>query len=221
MGRNWLITAHPGPLHWLDAFDDHVKGDSALGNLDATSFLSQLCGWMIDAYFQAVEALQAEVDEIEESILRGEAEDPVLERLVSLRRRAGQLRGKLSPHRRVFATLGHPAVSVHEAVESPDAFAAVSERLELAVQAVESTRDMVVGAFDLYMTQTSQHTNDIMKVLTTLSVLLLPAALISGILGMDMVPNSLKASWVFWVSLIVMVIVSAGLLYLMRARRWL
>jgi magnesium transporter len=176
---------------------------------------------MLDAYLQALDTLQEEIDGIEEAILRDEAEDLALQRLVSLRRRVGLLRSRLSPHRRVFATLGHPSVGVHEAVGSPDAFAAVNDRLELAMQAVETTREMVVGAFDLYMTQTAQHTNDIVQVLTTMSVLLLPTALISAILGMDMVPAWLRQGWVFWASLVLMTCVSAGLLWLMKRRRWM
>ncbi|HEX2152490.1 MAG TPA: CorA family divalent cation transporter [Acidimicrobiia bacterium] len=50
----------------------------------------------------------------------------------------------------------------------------LAERLERALDAVDTTREMVVGSFDIFMTRTAQETNDIMKRLTIISVLLLP-----------------------------------------------
>ena len=64
-----------------------------------------------------------------------------------------------------------------------------SSRLEQAIQGIDSIREMIVGAFDLYMTRTAQYTNDVMKVLTIVSVLLLPASLLAGIFGMNMLPE--------------------------------
>ena len=80
---------------------------------------------------------------------------------------------------------------------------------------------MIVGAFDLVMTRTAQRTNDVMKVLTTVSVLLLPAALIAGIFGMNMLPKAFLHPWVFWVLIALMVTVSGSVLYAIHRRGWL
>ena len=52
-----------------------------------------------------------------------------------------------------------------------------------AMAAVESARDLVLGSFNVYATRTAQRTNDTMKVLTLVTVLLLPGSLIAGPAG--------------------------------------
>ena len=47
------------------------------------------------------------------------------------------------------------------------------------------------------MTRTAQRTNDVMKVLTVISALLLPASLIAGIFGMNMLPDLFMHQWFF------------------------
>jgi magnesium transporter len=100
-------------------------------------------------------------------------------------------------------------------------FALLSERLEQAVQAAEGARDTIVGGVDLYMSQTAQRTNDVMKVLTVVSVLLLPASLLAGVFGMNMLPKVFLHSWFFIVVLAIMVAVSGSLLALLYRRGWL
>jgi Mg2+ and Co2+ transporter CorA len=81
---------------------------------------------------------------------------------------------------------------------------------------------MVVGAFDVVTTQTTQRTNHAIRVLTTVSLALLPAAAIASVLGMDMVPQALRHTWVFWAALALMVIIGAVVLVTMRRlRHWL
>ena len=80
---------------------------------------------------------------------------------------------------------------------------------------------MIVGAFDLYMTTTAQHTNDVMKVLTIVSVLLLPASLLAGIFGMNMLPDVFLHAWFFVVALALMAAVSGSVLFLLHRRGWL
>ena len=44
---------------------------------------------------------------------------------------------------------------------------------------------MLIGTFDVHMTRTAQRTNDIVRVLTWTSVILLPAVVLAGIMGMN------------------------------------
>lgn len=220
VGRNWLATVHDGEVPSLEGFSDHLRGDSDMGRLDAPSFLARLLEWVLNAYFDELDRLQGTIDELEERIL-AEREPTVIGTLVAMRHDIGRLRRRLSPHRQVFATLSHPSFDVISGSEAAREFEILSERLEMAIETADTTREMVVGAFDVFMTQTAQRTNEVMKVLTTVSVLLLPAAVIAGALGMNMLPKYLLQSWVFWGALIAMVLVSGGLLLLMRRRRWL
>ena len=131
------------------------------------------------------------------------------------------LRSGLSPHRYVYGTLAHASSDVVAGSDAAGDFALLGERVEQAVQAAQSARELIVGAFDLYMTRTAQRTNDVMKVLTVISALLLPASLIAGIFGMNMLPDLFMNQWFFSVAIVVMVAVSGGLLTVLRRRGYL
>ena len=218
---NWVVTAHPGEVAFLAKFGDHVRADSELGQLDAPSFLANLLEWELGDYFRAVEHIDAQIDDIEDEVLAGRAQEEVLTSLVALRRAATRLRRGLAEQRPVFATLSHPSFHTLADSQAAQEFGLLSDRLEQALQATDNARDMAIGAFDVLMTRTSQRTNEIMKILTTVTVLLLPATLLAGILGMNVLPHYLLQTWLFWVALSLMVVIGVGVLWLLRRRGWL
>ena len=217
----WVVTAHHGKVDFLDAFDEHVRSDSSLGELDAPNFVASLLEWALNEFFLAIESGQRAIDSIEEKILGDKLSDRSLDELVGRRRRLSHLRGGLGPHRYVYATLAHRSFDVVSGTDAAADFALLSERVEQAIQSTESAREMIVGAFDLYMTRTAQRTNDVMKVLTVISALLLPASLIAGIFGMNMLPDVFMHQWFFVVVIVMMVLVSGGLLTPLYRRGWL
>ena len=222
VGHNWLVTVHEGEVASLAEFADHLRGDSVLGRLDAPSFLARLLEWMVNGYLDHLDDVRATIDDLEESILRDRANNEVVARLIELRHDIGRLRRRLAPHRQVFATLAHPSFDVISGSASAREFEILADRLETAVQAFDSTREMVVGAFDVFMTQTAQRTNNVMRVLTIVSLTLLPATLIAGLLGVNMLPKYLLHSWVLWAGIGLMVVIGAVVLVTMRLlRRWL
>jgi len=110
--------------------------------------------------------------------------------LVELRHETGRLRRRLSPHRQVFAKLSHPSFDVTSGRSAAREFGILAERLAMAMQAVQTTRETVIGAFDLVMTQTAQRTNNGLRVLTTVSLILLPATVIAGTWAWTWYPRS-------------------------------
>ena len=101
----------------------------------------------------------------------------LLDDLVVVRRRIARLRRVLTDHRQLFASLaGAELATLTDNPDSAPAFKTVSERFDSAIGAVEDSREVLIGSFDVYMTRTAQRTNDIMKVLALATVLLLPGS---------------------------------------------
>jgi magnesium transporter len=220
VGSNWFVSLRHGSVKSLDKFAEHLRGDSALGRLDAPSFLAQVLEWVLNTYFDRLDALQQEIDEIEEGILSGHPDDVTVDRLVALRGELGRLRRRLSPHRQVFVTLAHPSFDVISGSSAAAEFEVLADRLEIALQTIDATREMIFGSFDIVMSHTAQRTNDIMRVLTIVSVALLPCTVIAGVLGMNSLPKYLEASWVFWMAVVAMITVAVVLLLAARLLFW-
>jgi len=122
----------------------------------------------------------------------------------------------------VFATLSHPSFDVISGSSAAREFGILADRLEMAVQAVHTASETVVGAFDVFMTQTAQRTNNDLRVLTTVSLTLLPTTVIASTWGMNMVPKYMLHSWIFWAALALMLVIGAVVLVTMRLlRHWL
>src|SRR6202012_380385 len=54
------------------------------------------------------------------------------------------------------------------------------------LDSVETLRDLLNNTFDVYLSSVANRTNQVMKVLTVLSTIALPALVISGIYGMNL-----------------------------------
>ncbi len=71
------------------------------------------------------------------------------------------------------------------------------------------------------MTRTAQATNDVMRRLTIVSVLLLPAVVIAGIMGMNFKVGLFEQAWMFWVTLGIMATLAAATLWIAKRNKWL
>ena len=134
-------------------------------------------------YLELVEAIEREIDRLDERALRHQPRNDVLARIVALRRRIGLIRRTLAPHRVAFAALARPEMELHDELGRP--WPGLTDRLERTIDSVENLRDLLLGTFDIHMGRAAQDANDVMKVLTLLSAVLLPSVVLAGIMGMN------------------------------------
>jgi Mg2+ and Co2+ transporter CorA len=222
VGLNYLLTAHREDVPFLQSFSDQVKGDSQLGKLDTAALLSALLDWHITDYFRAIERFESEVDTLEAAALRFRSESNMLAQLVALRRRASQLRRALAPHREVFAALARPDFQTVVTARSPAAFRNLNDRLERALEAVDNARDLVIGTFDIFTSQTTQRTNQTMKLLTLYYVALTPASVIIGLMSMNFRVRLYElGEHGFWAVIAGIILVSGTTILVARRNRWI
>jgi magnesium transporter len=222
VGPNWMVTLHKGELDLVDEFNKPFHGDTRLGDLNGPSFLSLVLDWQISGYFAVIENLQTEIDELDEQLLTNSpSESDLLERLQALRTRVRKLRSTLGSHRDVLGLLSHPRSDALIGAEAVEDYKRLEDRLQQAIDTIDTAREMIVGSFDIFMTRTAQTTNDIMKRLTIVSVLLLPAAALAGIMGMNFKVEIFEWPWMFWVTIALMLAVAGVTLVVAKRRRWL
>jgi magnesium transporter len=221
-GDNVVITHHQKPIGFLEDLNERIKEDTSIGTLDAAALLGSLLTSAVTSYFGALDAIADEVDELDGRSLRDEGGGRVLEDLVALRRRIARLRRLLTDQRGLFASLAGPDVTQLVGTEAAEALEAVAARFESALGAVEDSRDVLLGSFEVIMTRTAQRTNDVMKILALATVLLLPGSLVAGLLGMNVaVPLAKDDPASFWVVVGGVVLLAIVILGVARYRRWL
>lgn len=181
---NLVVSFHEEPLPGLDEPIRIVASDPRFGRLQAGTFLGLLLDGLLDGYFREVERIERVIDRVDERALTSDDAQPILDQLVALRRRIAELRRALAPQREVFAALVRP---VDPEASSPIGWPwpGLPTRLERALDAIEHARDQLLGSFDLVSTRTAERTNDVMRLLTVVSGLLLPSIVIAGVMGMN------------------------------------
>jgi magnesium transporter len=224
VGGNWVLTAHNAGVAALEDFRDIVSGEGEIGILDAPSFLSALLEWVVTSYLRAFDEIEATLEELDVNALGAPSSDPEeqIKTLVEARRRVGRLRRSLAPHREVFAALSHSEFDPISSEGSAAKFADLTTRVDAALSSARDAKDGVASSFDVLIVRTEHRTNEIMKVLTLASILLLPGALIAGVAGMNVNFGSgtFEDSTLFWIVLAAIIVIALATLLLARARRW-
>ncbi|MGH2837415.1 MAG: CorA family divalent cation transporter [Thermoleophilaceae bacterium] len=221
-GRNVVITRHAGTLELLDQVDHRIKSDTTVGAVEGAEFVAVLLDAVVTSYFAAVDRIDDEIDEMDSRALRNHVDHDILDDLVGLRRRISWLRRTIARQRTVFASLSGPDMRQIIGPDASEDLQAVTARFDAAVGSVESSREALLGSFDVYMTRTAQRTNEIVKVLTIATVLLLPGSVIAGLLGMNVVvPLNKDDPLSFWLVVAGVAALAIVVIALARLRRWI
>jgi magnesium transporter len=218
-GRNVVLTVHEGQVEALRRFADGLDGETRLGDLTAGDLISALVDEVLVGYFLLVERIERDIDELDQRALLGRPGDDILAAIVALRRRISLVRRTLAPHRDAFSTLGLPRLGIEDAIGKP--WPGLVDRLEAAMAAVEGLREGLLGTFDIHMGRVSQRANDVMRTLTLLSAVLLPAVVLAGIMGMNFKLGFFDETSNFWLVVGGMVALAVTILVAARIRRWL
>jgi len=222
VGERWVLTVHEHPIAVLGDFRERASGSGSTGMLDGPAFLASLLEWVVAEYANAFDEIEAKLEELDVRALRGALTDTEdeLRRLVDVRRDLGSLHRALGAHRRVLNALRHPEFDALVS-GSAERFAALVDRYDMTVQAGRDSRSSIVASFEVLMARTEHQTNEILKVLTLVSVMLLPGALIAAVMGMNFDVPLFHHPNVFWVSLGAILAIMAGTASAARARHWI
>jgi Mg2+ and Co2+ transporter CorA len=217
--RNVVVSVHDKAIDGLELPLQITEGETRLGALDAATFVAILLDGMLTGFFHAVEGIERRIDKLDQQALSAREAERILGELVGLRGEIATLRRAINPQREVFAALERPEMALQTEVGTP--WPAVVERFREAVEAVENARELLVGCFDIVMTRTAQRTNDIMRILTVVSSVLLPSVVIAGVMGMNFKAEIFDDPFNFYLVIAAMILLAIGILGFARWRRWI
>ncbi len=100
-------------------------------------------------------------------------------------------------------------------------FGDVLDHLYKAWDMLEDHRDVIDGLSDTANTLTSYRINEVIKILTIISFIMLPLTLLSGIYGMNVHLPLEGSPFALVLILLLMVLMVGGMLLYFRKRRWI
>ncbi len=181
---------------------------------------------VVDHLFPVLEELGDSIEEAEESILDDPTRDDV-NALHVLKRHLLVLRKSCWPLRDMLAQLlrsESPLISAETRLYLRD----VADHVALAIDIIETYREMVSSLVDLYLSNLSNKMNEVMKVLTIIATIFIPLSFIAGVYGMNFERSASPWSmpelgwyWGYPAVLLLMAAVAGGLLVFFRRRGWI
>jgi magnesium transporter len=223
-----LVTVRLSSMVWVGEVQEQIRRTPGIFFRDGVvPVLYSIFERMVNQYLPLVDALNERVDQLEEDVLKDPPAD-FLQRVQELRQEILRLRRLLSPQRDVAAKLARgdfPQIAEAERYffrNIYDHLNHVYEELDLQRDGVAGVRDAYLSVLSNRMNELGLETNQVMKVLTMVSMALLPMSLMAGIFGMnfDHLPW-LHERWGVWLVMGLMAMLAGAVLGFYRWAGWL
>ena len=218
--KNCLVTVH---------FDDHpvfenlyirAKKSDRLFLRGADFLFHAVLDSVVDNYTTALDILEFEVDAIEDDVFE-EPEEETVKSIFSLRRDIHQLKRISQPQMEVLSLLtreDHKLISEKASVYLSD----ILDHMQRVNDTADSHRDTLSSALEVYFSSVSTRTNEIIKVLTIFTAILMPPTFLVGLYGMNfkyMPEFDWKYGYAFFWGLVI--IITILLLFFFKKKKWI
>lgn len=218
-GERFVVTVHPHVVTSVSLlFQRWVREGE--GRAQVSHLLHSIAESVTLGYYVLLDRIDLKIDEVENAIFAGNPGPHITGRLFVLKKHVLYLRRVLGPQRDALGALMRrefPMISP----EARPYFLEVYEHTLRLFDLLETYRDLISSSLDAYLSIVSNRMNEIMKILTIVSTIMLPLTLISGIFGMNFagIPLS-EAPGGFWILTGTMALIGLGMTYYFRRRGW-
>ena len=172
----------------------------------------------VDEYLPVLDEVSDLIEEIEDEVIE-KATPEVLQKIFQLKSLLIDFRRNTTAMREVLNHLMRTA-RPDQANSLYPYYRDIYDHLVRALDFIESYRDLLAGALDIYLSAIANRTNDVMKVLTIYGTISIPLLAITGFYGMNIhLPLQNSPHAVYYVS----AMLSAGCLFLLlffRKKKW-
>ncbi len=190
LGRNYVVTYHKERQPVLEEHRRNIERD-AVNRMrqGADSLLYQILDLIVGQFLPALELLDDAIDEAQDEVFH-QPSPATLQLIFRIKRSSLRLHRTLAPQREVLNRLARDDYSVISASHRVY-FRDVYDHVVRIHDISETLRDLIAGALDTYLSAVSNRTNEIMKVLTVVTVAFLPISFLTSFFGMNFFGESL------------------------------
>jgi magnesium transporter len=224
IGAGYLVTVHDGDLWPITKLFDDCQAEEQVRHKHmgrgASRLLHDVIDRLVDYCFPILYKVDANIQEIEEGIFTEDVPD-VVQEISWVRRDIIALQRIVKPQIAIVANLEHKdRPFIREELDVY--FGDVLDHLYKAWDMLEDHRDVIEGLSDTANTLTTYRINEVMKILTIISVIMLPLTLVSGIYGMNIaLPLDEGSPYTFLVILLLMALTAGGMLAYFKRKHWI
>ena len=182
LGKGFVLTVHDGG--WIPSKAHQLGvGLGPVLERGADYLLWALVDSLVDGYFPVFDALGDEIDAVQD-LTFGRPDRQTLEKLFSLKRELIRIRHVVTPSREVFAQLTSREFGLI-AEANAFYFRDVYDHLIRLNDELDTFRELVANAMEIYLSTINNNLSTIMKRLTGVTAVLAGIGAIGGLFGMS------------------------------------
>jgi magnesium transporter len=223
IGSGYLVTAHDGRLDPLVSFFEACRDNPEM----RARYMGQSAGYLfhavidrlVDYIIPILRKVDHNIREIEGELFTGDMRR-VIREISEVRRDVIALRRIIRPQVNIIANLQdveRPFIREELEVFFDD----IHDHIERARDIIDDDYEVIVGLADTSDSLASYRINEVMRILTVISVIMLPLTLIAGCYGMNVPLPGRDEPLSFFLIAGLMVLMTSGMLLYFRHRGWL
>jgi len=221
LGDNYLVTVHDGQSRSIQKLKELCQQHARILEEGPVALMHRIVDSMVDNYEPELDELEREMDRLEEQAVLG-AGNNLMRPILAVKRDLSALRRVLVPQRDAIGRLARrefPIISNEMAYRFRDVY----DHVVRYVDEVTMFQDRMTGVLEGYLSAISNRLNQVMKVLTVVSTILLPMTVLAGLWGMNvMLPQFAGgATAQFWWIVGILIAMTLLMLAVFRSKHWI
>jgi magnesium transporter len=219
---DYVVTLHPSPFRTVEELQQRLKPNGFPGE---QALVYRILDAILGTFVPVLNRVDDQIDELEQAVIESPRKD-ALQQIFSLKRDLIGMRRVITPMRDFFARDAEE-ISKLPGMEPDDEpyFRDLYDTLVRSSDLVDSYRDLLSGATDMYLSTVANRQGEIAKQLTIIATIFLPLSFLTGFFGQNfsfLTNHIINNTWSFFVLGLGLLALSLGLLWFyFRRQGWL
>jgi magnesium transporter len=225
LGPDYVITLPNDEILPLPAMFERARTRedvrAQLMNQGSGYLLYEILDRCVDASFPMLGQLGRKLRRLEDDIFEGGRASEIVREISNAKQEIINFRAVIRPQRAVFRALER-AKQRYLTDELDIYFDDLTDASERIWDVLENFKEIVEGLESTNESVLSHRLNDVLRILTAVTVILMPLTLLTGFFGMNVdFPGQEHGALYFWGIVLTMVAILAGMILFFRRRGWL
>lgn len=219
IGRNFLVTVHHGLCKPIQDTYSNITENYEILTKGSGYLLHKVIDSLIDYDFPILNKIYRNIQNVENAIFKKVSNKNVRDILL-IRTNILTFRNIIFPQRKILKTL--EIKDMEFLIDELEVyFSDLVDHIEKIWDTLENYKELIEGVHDAHESLLSSKINDIMRILTIFSVVILPLTLISGIYGMNVSLPIGSTPFAFIIIMAAMIMISIGMLIYFKYKDWI
>jgi magnesium transporter len=221
VGRNYILSVRKGAEKGFQDVRQRCEREPELLERGSGYVLYALMDAVVDRYFPVIEAIETELERIEEQIFANKSARESIEQLYELKQKLTAAKHAVGPLLDALSNLSGTRVP-QACIGMQEYFRDIIDHLQRLNQTIESVRDTIATAISVNLSMITLQESETMKRLAAYAALIAVPTLIAGIYGMNF-EHMPELQWKYGYGAVlgVMALIDGYIFYLLRKAKWL